>query len=572
MSKDENEEVKSEKIENKEIESEESRKQEIIDEQTKNEEVKKEEKKNKKQSFKLVIFVVVIIAIVELVYGGYMFYEKYKTKFKDIDVEIGSTNSITMQDFLIDKKYEENSRLITNIENIDFSKVGEYKIVLSHDDREEEVILKLVDTTPPTVEFKNITRYIDYIPEADDFIVKKEDLSEMETFIDNVPEINKFGEYQITVVVKDVSGNETSSVCKLSIQWIIDSFSIERGQELKKEDLLYNAEVDGDLLDLDRLKEISNSDIGEYELITTKDGIQKKTIIKVTDLTPPTLELKDITMYDDDTINGKDSFIVSTYDASGDVTTTLKSELDYTKIGTQDVVIEAVDKYGNKTEKTAKLTIKKDTTGPVFSGLSNITIARGQAINYESGVTARDDRDGVVTFQVDSSKVNIDVAGTYYATYTAKDKRGNTRTAKRKIVVNHNQEDTTNKFNEYYNQYLAGKSVYDIVSTIRSTIGYNTNWGGDDPIWYGLTNRVGNCKVHADLVKRALDKKGVSNMIIRTIDGTHYWNLVYEGGRYRHYDSTPGSHIIGPATDEEKFNSSNMRGRDWDRNAYPKAE
>lgn len=61
-------------------------------------------------------------------------------------------------------------------------------------------------------------------------------------------------------------------------------------------------------------------------------------------------------------------------------------------------------------------------------------------------------------------------------------------------------------------------------------------------------------------------------MIIRTIDGTHYWNLVYEGGKYRHYDSTPGSHLIGPATDDEKFNSSNMRGRDWDRSAYPKAE
>lgn len=328
-----------------------------------NEEV---EKKNKKQSFKLVIFAVVIIAIVELVYGGYMLYEKYKPKFKNVELEIGTVDSVTMQDFLIDKKYEENSKLITSLEDIDFSKIGEYKVILSHDDKKEEVTLRLVDTTSPKVEFQDISRYIDYKINAEDFIITKEDLSEMEAYIVDIPDINKFGDYAITVVVKDSSDNKTSKVCNLSIQWIKDSFSIERGQELRKEDLLYDAEVDGNLLDIDRLKEISNSDIGEYEIITTKDGIQKKTIIKVTDLTPPTLEVKDITMYDDDTINGKDSFIVSTYDASGDVTTTLKSELDYTKIGVQDVVIEAVDKYGNKTEKTVKLTIKKDTTGPVF--------------------------------------------------------------------------------------------------------------------------------------------------------------------------------------------------------------
>ena len=229
-------------------------------------------------------------------------------------------------------------------------------------------------------------------------------------------------------------------------------------------------------------------------------------------------------------------------------------------------------KHGNKIEKQATLTIKKDTEGPVFSGLKEITVAKNSNVNYKNGVKAIDKREGNCEFTVDTSKVNIGVAGTYYATYTSKDSKGNVTTAKRKIIVKHNQEDTNNKFNEFYNTYLAGKDTQGIVSTIRSEISYNSSWGDDDPVWYGLTNKKGNCYVHVLLVQKALNKAGIKNQVIKTIDGTHYWNLVNVGGVWRHYDSTPGNHLIGPATDDEKFASSSMKGRDWNRSAYPEAK
>ncbi len=229
-------------------------------------------------------------------------------------------------------------------------------------------------------------------------------------------------------------------------------------------------------------------------------------------------------------------------------------------------------KHGNKVEKQANLTIKKDTEGPVFSGLKEMTVAKNSNANYKSGVKAVDKKEGNCDFTVDTSKVNIGVAGTYYATYTSKDSKGNTTTAKRKIIVKHNQEDTNNKFNEFYNEYLVGKDAYGIVDTIRKKISYNSNWGGDDPIWYGLTNKKGNCYVHVLLVQKALNKAGITNQVVKTIDGTHYWNLIKVGGVWRHYDSTPGNHLIGPATDDEKFASSSMKGRDWNRSAYPEAK
>ncbi len=413
----------------------------------------KKEKKSTKRIFLSLLF---IVAIFEIIYGVYLFQEKFKDKFQDIEIEIASVTEIKMEDFLVDEKYKNNSIMLTDLTQVDFTKVGEYKVKLSHSDKEEEVTLKLVDTTAPTVKFQDLTKYIDYKPSADDFIVKKEDLSEMETTIINAPTIDKFGDYDITVEVKDIYGNKTTNDCKLFVRWIKQSISIERGQNLNKKDLLFNEKTEGNLLNDKRLKEIANSDIGVYEIETTKDGVTVKTQINVTDLTPPTLEVKDVSIYDDeiDTLNGKDSFIVSTYDASRKVTTKLKKEIDFSNIGTQDVIIEAVDKYNNKTEKTAKLTIMRDTIGPIISGLSQITIESGSTIDLRSGVSANDDRDGVCDFQVDDSGVNTKAEGTYYATYTAKDKRGNVTTSKREIVVNHSQEDTDNKFDEYDNQII----------------------------------------------------------------------------------------------------------------------
>ena len=316
---------------------------------------KKEENKNsnKKVITKILAIIFIITILIEAIYGGYLLFEKFRRKFKNINVEIGTNEKVSLSDFVIDTKYLDNSQLITNLDEVDYSKVGEYKVILSNDGREEEVTLNLVDTTPPKVKFKNIEKYIDYTINADDFIEEKNDLSEMQVEVVDVPEITEFKDYDIKVRVKDIYGNETRNICKLYVKWIKDEFAMEKGHELTREDLLFNVETDKDLLDDAHLKEITNSEIGDYEIKTTKNGIEKTTIIKITDLTPPTLVLKDISIYDDERISGKDSFIVSATDASGEVTTTMTTELDYNKLGAQQVVIEAVDKYGNKTEQTA---------------------------------------------------------------------------------------------------------------------------------------------------------------------------------------------------------------------------
>ncbi len=387
------------------------------------------------------------------------------------------------------------------------------------------------------------------------------------------PETLEYGDYIIKISVKDEYGNETIGECNLKIAWLIPEVVIEIGEEFSIENLILDVEEFGDRIPQSEIDKVDENVIGEYIITAEYEGVEYTSVVKVQDTIPPELELKDISIYDDEKISDYKRFIKSVSDASGDPTTTLKTEIDYSKIGDQEIVIEAVDKNGNKTEKTATLTIKKDNVGPVISGLGDKTVSKNSTVDYRSGVWATDDRDGSCEFSVDSSAVDTKVAGTYYATYTSKDKKGNTTTRKRKIVVKHNQEDTNNKFNEFYNNYLAGNDIVGMASAIRSQIGYSSSWGGDDPVWYGLTEGRGNCYVHALIMQKALNKAGYSNRLIYLTDESHYWNLVNVGGKWRHIDATPSvNHTLGLLTDEQKLADAGLHGKTWDRDNWPAAE
>jgi hypothetical protein len=542
----------------------------LLENETKKEKIPNKAKENTKSKRGIIIGIIIVLLAIVLGIGCYFAYLKFSPKFQDVSLELG-TNEVTLQSFLRPNYPLEKAKMLTDISTIDFTKVGTYTISLEYDGIMQNAILTIVDTTPPVVEFQNSNQYLDYKLNADDFIKSKTDLAEMTTSIVNSPEIHGIGTYTVTVEVRDSSNNVVTQTCELNITRVVKEYTLELGEKLEKKDVLLNIEEDADTIKQSDIDKINKSEVGEYELVSNLDGDKEIIKIVVKDTKAPTLELRNITIYNDEKIDGKSDFIKSCKDASGEATTTLKTKIDYSKLGKQEIVIEAVDKYGNKTEKKATLTIKEDTEGPAFSGLYNISVKRNGSVNFKSGVKAVDAKDGTVNFTVDTSKVKLNVAGTYYAKYTAKDKKGNTTTKSRKITVEHNQEDTNNKFNSFYNKYLAGKSVSGIISEVRKRIKYNSSWGGDDPIWYGLTNYTGNCYVHALIVKKALDKQGIKNQLIYVTDKSHYWNLVYQNGKWRHYDATPTEHIPGPATDKEKAASSAMHGRKWS-SSFPKAE
>ena len=66
-------------------------------------------------------------------------------------------------------------------------------------------------------------------------------------------------------------------------------------------------------------------------------------ITKTKDVTPPTLVLKNVSIYEGNKINDINKFISKVEDKGSTVKTTLLTEIDYSKIGDQKIEIEAED-------------------------------------------------------------------------------------------------------------------------------------------------------------------------------------------------------------------------------------
>ena len=362
---------------------------------------------------------------------------------------------------------------------------------------------------------------------------------------------------------------------------------------------MFNVAEYQDTINQQDIDTINSYDVGEYDLKSVYDGQEKVTKITIQDTIAPELVLKDVTLYTEQTITDTNQFVEKAEDLAG-VTLNILTEIDYSIVGDQEVTIEAVDGHGNKTSQTAKLTIKEDTEGPVFSGISDLKVTKGATADYKKGVTAKDGKDGDVEFTVDSSSVKLDTAGTYYATYTATDKAGNTTTSKRKIIVSEKSTasssstsssssgDVYAKADEFIAKATSGVSgtankILAIKNYLRNNIKYSHRYNASNTgsvnaaAMKAFTAYEGDCYIHAAAAQVMFTRLGVQSIIVNALDYTHYWNMVYINGGWKHVDPTPGWAYadVGFMNDAKRLETlrriNGYEYRDWDRSKFPVA-
>lgn len=567
--------------------------------ETNNENTEYQKSKSKKtkshnKTAKIVVIAIVVVLILAIL--AIVLFNIFSKKVKDhVQLELG-TQELKIQDFLTDEKYAENAEFVTDISQIDLNKVATYEITIKLNDKEYTSILDVKDTSAPQVKFQDVDGYTDYQINPEDFIAEKTDASNMEVSLGNEVTINGFGEYHPLVIVKDEYGNETSQECLLNISYIKSKFTLEYGNKLTKEDLLFNVAEYQDTINQQDIDTINSYDVGEYDLKSVYDGQEKVTKITIQDTIAPELVLKDVTLYTKQTITDTNQFVEKAEDLAG-VTLNILTEIDYSIVGDQEVTIEAVDGHGNKTSQTAKLTIKEDTEGPVFSGISDLKVTKGGTADYKKGVTAKDGKDGDVEFTVDSSSVKLDTAGTYYATYTATDKAGNTTTSKRKIVVSEKSTasssssssgDVYAKADEFIAKATSGVSgtankILAIKNYLRSNIKYSHRYNASNTgsvnaaAMKAFTAYEGDCYIHAAAAQVMFTRLGVKSIIVNALDYSHYWNMVYINGGWKHVDPTPGWAYadVGFMNDAKRLETlrriNGYEYRDWDRSKFPVA-
>lgn len=549
--------------------------------------------KSEHKKLKIALIIISIIAIIAII--SIVCINIFKKKIKDtVQIELG-TQELKIQDFVTDEKYADKAQFVTDISQIDLSQVSTHEITIKVDDKEYKSTLEIKDTTAPQVTFQDVDAYTDYQINPEDFIVEKQDASNMTVSLGNEIQIDGFNEYHPLITVKDEYGNETSQECLLNISYIRSKYTLEYGTKLSKENLLFDVQQYQDTISQADIDNINKSDVGEYELKSTYQGQEKVTKITIQDTTPPVLTLKNVTLYTEQTITDPNQFVEKAEDLAG-VTLNILTQIDYSIIGEQDVTIEAIDGHGNKVSQTAKLIIKNDDEGPVFSGLTDIKVTKNGSVDYKKNVTAKDGKDGEVEFTVDSSSVKLDTVGTYYATYTASDKAGNTTTSKRKIVVSEKattssssgSSDINAKADKFIAKATSGVSgtsnkILAIKNYLRNNIKYShrynaSNTGSvNNAAMKAFTAYEGDCYIHAAAAQVMFTRLGVKSIIVNALDYTHYWNMVYINGGWKHVDPTPGWAYadVGFMNDAKRLETlrriSGYEYRDWDRSKFPVA-
>lgn len=562
------------------------------------EELKDSESQKTKKSKKAIIISILILVILIISITAFVLYSIFSKKVKDrVQLELGSSE-IKIEAFLTDESYAKNAEFVTDISQIDLNTVGTHEITIKLNDKEYKSVLEIKDTTAPQVKFQDVDGYTDYQINPEDFILEKTDASNMEVSLGNEVQIDGFGEYHPLIVVKDEYGNETKQECLLNISYIRSKFTLEYGNKLTKEDLLFHPDEYIDTINQEDIDTINSSDVGEYDLKSVYEGQEKTTKITVQDTTAPELVLKDVTIFTGQTITDANQFVEKAEDISG-VTLNITTEINYSTVGEQEVTIEAVDGHGNKSSQTAKLTIKEDTEGPVFSGLSDLKVTKGDTADYKKGVTAKDNKDGEVEFTVDSNSVKLDTVGTYYATYSATDSSGNSTTSKRKIVVSEkatatastsssSSSDVYAKADEFIAKATSGVSgtankILAIKNYLRNNIKYSHKYNASNTgsvnaaAMKAFTAYEGDCYIHAAAAQVMFTRLGVKSIIVNALDYTHYWNEVYINGGWKHVDPTPGWAYadVGFMNDAQRLETlRRIHGyeyRDWDRTKFPAA-
>ena len=516
---------------------------------------------------KFLLCLLVLALTASVAAGGFVIWYLSQPKFQDVTVELGTT-SVDVTQFAAKTARKDLCRITGSLARVNLGKVGSYTVKLSHAGKEEQVKLHVVDTTAPEVTFiEELTMPVGYEPSALDFVENFRDYSPVTVSFAETPNLDEnHAATQVEILVADATGNEVRQVCTLNIAWMQTEVNVELGSRLSKEQILFAPEEDADQLRQEDIDRINQAGVGEY-VIQTLSG--ETCTVRIQDTIGPSLQLRDWHVYPGESVKIED-FVVSCEDISGFVDLKFGAEPDVKTQGRQTVTIEARDLHGNVTRGEAILAVSNDNQAPSLEGLTEMSVPKHSQPDFMAGVSARDNSKEACQITCDAEIVDLTSAGTYYVTYTATDPSGNVTTAKRKVTVEHDQEDTWALVEEIAK--TLENNPEKLRDYVRGKIGYNSNWGGDDPVWYGFNTRGGNCYVHALCLDALLQYYGYETQLIWVKDKTHYWLLInLEGVGWRHIDPTP-SQLHGRyslMTDGQRL--STLSDRIWDFNAWPEA-
>ena len=187
---------------------------------------------------RLVIFLAVstVVLSVLTIAGLYFRYLNFLKAQVVREVTIESGTPIQLSDFFTDKA--PNTKFVTDISGIDTNIPASYKLKVKTENHNvktvEEVVLNIVDTTPPTATAIPQLIYWDEVPEATDIVTDVYDLASVSIeYAQEVGETLEGGEYDVPVKLTDAYGNEAIVDVPFTVIYDVTPPTIEGAEDME---------------------------------------------------------------------------------------------------------------------------------------------------------------------------------------------------------------------------------------------------------------------------------------------------------------------------------------------------
>ena len=428
---------------------------------------------------------------------------------------------------------------------------GVYKITCRYNGMDTLLALRVVDTTAPLITTKQADILVGQTLSPTDLVADISDVSDAYVSFLKKPVFNTAGTYDVTLVGDDEYGNKAEFTATVTAYGIPTPLTLEAGSTAEELQTLISEYVDGNEFpkvpdgfapETLLLGKTATELVGKYSTIPLE--------INVTDTTAPSLTVRNISV-----LTGKlpkISTVVTDCTDASPFKLAFGELPDTTVEGSYEIKVIATDSSGNTTEATATLRVSKDAIPPVIHGVKSIVAYEGATVSYKSGVYAIDENDGAVTVNVDTSRVNPNVAGVYTVTYSATDADGNTAKKTTTVTIKAITDDVINAMADEVLAKITtanmsprekARAIYD---WCRVNIRYSTSTSHlmgyfNKAAYSGFTRHYGNCYTYYAVASALLTRAGIENIEIHRNSTTnpHYWNLVKMDGAWYHFDTCP---------------------------------
>lgn len=186
---------------------------------------------HKKKFRKIIITLVAWFAFVFAIAAGYVYYElPHRCVKESVTIEAG--DSCPSVDAFLEWPCEKAVIVSGISEDMDFSHVQDYEVVIHLYHQDIQTTLHVADTIPPELQTKDKVIMLDEDFQIEDFVEKVSDITSYEVYWQEEPKIQSAGTYTLVLAARDEGGNITKAAASLTVLQDVTPPVIEGVEEI----------------------------------------------------------------------------------------------------------------------------------------------------------------------------------------------------------------------------------------------------------------------------------------------------------------------------------------------------